>query len=196
MAISIEELDSTVRAFYEGRGDQVRFCLCCFCSRFAFRRESLHKAHPACPPSRLFVWLLTSHPPPPAKSRSECPEPGTFSCLCSSALCLRKKIKLTMVLLAVQGRSRRMAHGRQNSFRCPVPADEMCVPSLRPRPLQRVPPPRTTRTAANTILALQISVSRSSTMLSSRDGRFSPATSARVSCSRHRRRAPHLTRRY
>lgn len=41
MAISIEELDTTVRAFYEGRGEQVRFALafsCCSTASTSPRR--------------------------------------------------------------------------------------------------------------------------------------------------------------
>lgn len=32
MSLSIEELDATVRAFYEGRGETVRAPRCCTCT--------------------------------------------------------------------------------------------------------------------------------------------------------------------
>ena len=145
MAVSIEELDATVRAFYEARGEQVGNIL-----------SETPLPSPPHPASRL----LTQNSANLAKSSPSSPQPGKqtssafaahrvapriplFSPFSASSLlplslspfyhtrCHHLSLTQPFLLVPVQGGPRCLAHGRRHSLQGNLPTDEMYVPGRK-----------------------------------------------------------------
>lgn len=97
MSLSIEELDATVRAFYEGRGETVRTC----------NSLDLHRIDPA-----------DTSTSPTAKASASNPQPGR---LLRPDPVRRSEANIR----TVQGESRCMALGRQDLAGGTISADQM-----------------------------------------------------------------------